>query len=269
MERMAQLIKFNRCISRYQMDFLRYSSRFVRLKKKRLADWKENDAFPKRAARKPDGKYDYHASDVKEQEAFDEWLFTMQLNWATRTAWERSGFPDEIRRMSWLRTLLHEVNDLTFVLYNPVIRIKSASVQLEPLVITSDTVWCVKPLTGEDSSVFQELTPRKWREIRTGTTREWLNPLISLNRTRVIVAAFLDHNKIGMKTRAAVYSPLSYIEFVHSSRTTAVDIRNAHVWYRELSMHSLMMKSEQILTADALLQACETEAVSRFQGAVL
>lgn len=265
-ERMAQLIKIRQCVSRYQIDLSGYAGRFVWLKNRRLAEWKEKRGLGGSGWRFPGAKdTEFHADTEKQ---FYEWLFEEQLDWATRTAGERSLCPDEIRGQNWLKKILRAVNDVSFVLYCPVLLSKSAAVQLDSILITNDTIWCIKPLAGEEGSVFQEMSARKWREIMTGSTREWLNPLISLRRTEKIIASMMKNLGIKMNTAGAVFAPASYIEFVHETPGIRyVDLRREREWYENLSEHSLMLKKEQIMAAEALLAHSETDAGSRFQDA--
>lgn len=263
---MAQLIKIRQCVSRYQINLPGYANRFIWLKNRRLAEWKEKRGFPEPERRMSGGTSKVLIKDPDEK--FYHWLFEEQLDWATRTAGERSLCPDEVRGQDWLKRILRAVNDVSFMLYRPVLLWQSAAVQLDSVLITNDTIWCIKPLSGEESSVFQEISARKWQEIVTGSTRDWLNPLISLHRTEHVVSAVMSNLGIEMNTAGAVFAPASYIEFVHETPGIQfIDLRNEKEWYERLSRHSLMMKREQIKAAEALLAHCETEALCRFQDA--
>ncbi len=255
---MAQLIKLRQCVSRYEVDLRRYANRFIWLKNRRLNEWKQ------RAESSTLQDLDHQVKLGKE---FTAWLYRIQLDWATRTSDQRSSCPEEIEGAEWIKRLLGEVNDIAFLIYRPVLLTQSAAVQLDSLIITNDTIWCVKPMSGENGSVFQEVSGRKWKEIVSGGEREVLNPLISLNRTRAVVDAFLKNRGIGMKIVSTAYAPDSYIEFVHEDAGESfVDFRNEREWFEMLSQHSLLMKRVQIEAAEALLNHFETIASPRFQN---
>lgn len=256
---MAQLIKVCHCVSRYQNGMLRYAGRFIRLKNRRTEEWEKQQegigTFPGMG---------YQDGNRKE---FENWLFRMQLDWATRTPERRSICPDEIEDAAWVRKLLHQINDLSFLAYRPVLLTKSGAVQLDSLLITNDVIWCVLSLPGEAGSVFQEISGRKWREIITGGEREVLSPLISLRRTQTVIGAFLKQEGIAMKTASAVLAPQGFIEFVpDDSGAALVDLRGMRNWLDEISRHSLMLKKTQLQTADALLAHFETIDAPRFQS---
>ncbi|CAM3258141.1 NERD domain-containing protein [Sporolactobacillus spathodeae] len=260
---MAQLVKIEQCVSRYQIDFLRYANRYVWLKKRREEEWLLR---AKRIEANRKGQTVFADPNVVEKPdpAFYNWLFNMQLEWASRTVDERSVLPKEVTERSWLRETLKEVNDLAFFFYRPIILARNAEIQLDSLILTNDTLWCVKVLNGEPGSVFQEQSPRKWREIVSGGARDQLNPLISLQRSRHVLTSFLSAQCLEMQVCMAVYAPESFIEFVPEQfDLRLVDRRGRAYWYRELSQQSLLLKRQQVETAEALLQSFKTDAAER------
>ncbi|WP_010630467.1 hypothetical protein [Sporolactobacillus vineae] len=242
---MAQLIKVGQCVSRYQNDVLRYAGRFLRLKSRRAAEWDDRQEGTGRN--------------------FEHWLFRMQLDWATRTADRRSACPDDMQRALWVQKLLHQINDLSFIAYKPVLLTRSGAVQLDSLLITNDVVWCILSLPGETGSVFQEISGRRWREIISGGERTLISPLISLKRTQKVIDAFLKQEGLEMRTASAVLSTESFIEFVPDDRgVSLVDRRSLRNWLDEIARHSLILKKGQVLAAEALLAHFETVDESRF-----
>lgn len=257
---MAQLIKIRQCISRYQVDLLRYANRYIWLKNRRQVAWEEKQGRGAGSGR------NQAYEQGRDAELFNSWLFDMQMEWATRTAEEQSECPDDVSGQLWLRMVLSRINDLSFLMYEPVLDAQTAAVQLDSLLITNDTVWCVRSLSGEKGSVFQGVSERKWREITTGSDRELLSPIISLRRTKAVIQAYLKNRDIDMATEAVVFAPDSFIEFVQETADISfVDSRNAASWFDRMSRHSLLMKKNQIAVAEALLADCETIADSRFQ----
>ncbi|MCI1856832.1 MAG: NERD domain-containing protein [Sporolactobacillus sp.] len=243
---MAQLIKVRQCVSRYQLDLTRYMNRFLRLKGRRQAQWR-NAAMS----------------------GFDDWLYRMQLEWATKTAERTSECPEELQRDGDLQKLLRILSDRSLLLYRPVLLTGQAAVQLDSLLLTDDEIWCVHVLKGEAGSVFQEISERKWQEIVNGGTRELLNPLIALKRTRAVVEAFCRKCGVaGLSVVAAVYAPDGYIEFVPGERGIRfVDRRSKRDWFTQINRHTFMVKKDQALIAEGLLRHCETVDKERFSDA--
>jgi hypothetical protein len=165
----------------------------------------------------------------------------------------------------WVKKLMHQINDLSFIAYNPVLLTQSGAVQLDSLLITNDVVWCILSLPGEEGSVFQEISGRRWREIISGGERTLISPLISLKRTQEVIDAFLKQEGIAMRTASAVLTTESFIEFVPDDRgVSLVDRRGFQHWLDEISRHSLILKKGQILAAEALLDHFETVDEPRF-----
>lgn len=259
---MAQLIKINQCVSRYQVDLRCYANRFTWLKKKRMEEWKErweNRLDIKNRAQQDD-KY---SKPLKIE--FGNWMFEKQLDWSTRTAFEWSIRPDKIHTEQWLRRILEGINDVSFFMYQPVLLTKSGPVQLDSVLITNDIICCVHPLKGEPGNVFRNVTQRKWCEMTNGVMRPLISPLISLRRTKAVVSAFLkSHDLASMKIEAAVYAPECYIEQTMSNyEADFIDRRNERDWFIRLDQHSLLMKREQLEAAELLLKHSETIADPR------
>ncbi|MFT8317287.1 MAG: hypothetical protein ABF651_03295 [Sporolactobacillus sp.] len=254
---MAQLVKIMQCASRYQTDLLRYAHRFIWLRNRRAEQWGLDQGQAQARTLHPN-------DDRNKQEAFNDWLFEMQLKWASSTAEEQSQLPEEIEKQRWITELIREVNDLAFFFYRPVFLAKNAEIQLDSLLITSDTLWCILPIFGEEGSVFQEMSDRKWREIRTGGSHERLNPRIALKRTRQVIASFLKNYELEMDLNMVLYAPDSFIEFVEEDRhLICIDRRSKGDWHRELSQQSFLFKRKQFETVQKLLDHCQTEAVRR------
>ncbi|MCQ2008698.1 MAG: hypothetical protein ABF629_00435 [Sporolactobacillus sp.] len=259
---MAQLIKINQCISRYQMNFRSYANRYNWLKKRRFAEWKEDWEHVHGIQQSDDGA-DIYKNQLKHE--FEDWLFDKQLEWSTRTAFEWSSFPDTIYSEHWLRHLIKEINDVSFFMYLPVLLTRSGPVQLDSLLIANDVICCVHPLLGNPGDVFQPVSQRNWNVITNGAQRPLLNPLISLRRTKAVVSAFLQSKGLrSMEVEAVVYAPDGYIESKAGEfEARFIDLRNEAEWFQKMDQHSLLMKRGQIECAEALLNNSETVSEPR------
>lgn len=263
---MAQLVKIEQCVSRYQTDFMRYANRFIWLKKRREAEWllrKTRSEAERNGAR----LFTEPAAAEKRDPDFYSWLYAMQLDWASSTSDSFSALPQNMQRQDWLKDCLQQVNDLVFFFYQPILVTQSAEVQLNSLILTNDTVWCLTPLHGESYSVFQEENGRRWREIINGGSRTHLNPLIALQRTRRIMSAFLSAHQLDMKVKMVVLAPDSFIEFVPDQfDLELIDRRRKKDWYQQLSRQSLLFKRCQTDAAEQLLEHVKTDASARTDG---
>lgn len=263
---MAQLIKIDQCVSRYQIDLRHYANRFLRLKRRRWAKWKERwETIPENGRLNLSKKKRETGTLAELKKDFNSWFFKEQILWATATSKEKSEIPDQLRQNAWLKTLLSTVNDVTFILYYPVLKVKSAVVQVDPILVTNDAVWCVKPLLGEEGSVFQESSQRKWKEIVTGGAHERMNPMISLNRTAAVAEELLSEQGIDIKVKSALVSPTSFIEFIHApADVSIIDRRFTDEWLAGISDQSSTLKHSQLKAAEELLSRSETDAYARF-----
>jgi hypothetical protein len=260
---MAQLIKINQCVSRYQLNFRCYANRYNWLKKRRMEAWREN-WLDNHTIQNSVNNVDKYSNHWKVD--FDDWLFDKQLAWSTSTAFERSERPVTIRTEHWLRRMLKGINDVSFIMYQPVLLTKSGPVQLDSLLITNDMICCVHPLLGETGDVYQPYSQRMWYQITNGAVvRPLVNPMISLRRTKAVVAAFLKGKGLtSMQVGAVVYTPDCYIErTANDYESDFVDQRNEREWFQKMDQHSLLMKREQIESAEALLSMSETLCESR------
>ncbi|SFG42436.1 hypothetical protein [Sporolactobacillus nakayamae] len=260
---MAQLIKVNQCVSRYQLNLRCYANRYNWLKKRRMEAWREK-WLDKHTIQNSVSGVDKYSNHWKI--GFDDWLFDKQVLWSTRTAFERSARPDDILTEQWLRRMLKGINDVSFFMYRPVLLTKSGPVQLDSLLITNDRICCVHPLLGETGDVFQPYSQRMWNQITNGAAvRPLVNPMISLRRTKAVVAAFLKGKGLtSMQVATVVYAPDCYIEdTVNDYETDFVDQRNESEWFQRMDQHSLLMKREQLEAAEALLKMSETLCDSR------
>ncbi|GAY77531.1 hypothetical protein [Sporolactobacillus inulinus] len=249
---MTQLIKVNQCISRYQLNFLGYANRYPWLKKRRHVEWK---------LRQQGGL----ADRAEPEQRFDDWLFAKQLLWASSTAEAYSPFPDQLLQTVWLRRLLKGINDVSFLMYQPVLLTKSGPVQLDSILLMNDRICCIHPLLGAAGDVFQPLEQRRWQQITNGAKRTLVNPLIALRRTKAVISAFLrNQGMTELQAQGVVYAPQAYIEKVPAeSEIVFVDRRNEREWFQRADQHSLLLKREQVACAEALLHASETFAEPR------
>ncbi|MTT32539.1 hypothetical protein GMB86_11025 [Terrilactibacillus sp. BCM23-1] len=262
---MAQLIKVNECISRYEGDLQRYANRFITLKQRRWLQWRDQFEKPQDDRSVRLAKRFSSISNIEQlKSAYYKWLFDQQLIWATSTAHFYSENHEDLSRVTWLQFCLSKLNDVTFILYKPVLLMKQTTLQLDSLIITNDTLWCVKPLIGEDSSVFQEINNRLWREMKREESPQFINPFISLKRTKTALRTFLQTQNLSMPIKFLIFAPNSYVEFVHHDTDIEIcDSRDKNQLSEKIGRHSSTLKSLQIITTNRLLSKMATTAIKR------
>ncbi|MFD2618008.1 hypothetical protein [Terrilactibacillus laevilacticus] len=262
---MAQLIKVNECISRYECDLQHYANRFITLKQKRWLQWRDQFERPRDDRPVNLAKRFSSISTIDQlKSVYYKWLFEQQIIWATSTAGFYSDNQEDLSHVTWLKICLSELNDVTFILYKPVLLMKQTMLQLDSLIITNDTLWCVKPLIGEDGSVFQEINNRLWKEMKREESPQFINPFISLKRTKTALRTFLQTQNLSMPIKFLIFAPNSYVEFVHHDANTEIcDRRDKNQISKKICHHSSTLKSQQIIITNRLLSQMATSAFER------
>ncbi|HET7658609.1 MAG TPA: NERD domain-containing protein, partial [Bacillales bacterium] len=161
---MAQLIKLENYVSRYELDIYRYPGQFIRIKKQR---WEKLHSRREReeALGDPLSHSESEESLKALKREFTEDVFFYQLRWASSTLKEKSFLDPKYRFDSWLKFFLLRFPDNYLVLYRPVFRVRQAPVELDIIMISPMAVWCVTLLQGDDGIVFQGESSRFWRKI--------------------------------------------------------------------------------------------------------
>ncbi|WLR50282.1 NERD domain-containing protein [Bacillus tianshenii] len=321
---MAQLIKLQDFISRYETDIYRYPSQFLRLKKSRWdgikrewyngtlqqvkfgalpvefgeyreEEWDSDDWlsdgrksifssvkswFSKNKNKQEDSYFEndfFSASsefqrteerrtleDIK-LEFLDE-LLRFQIMWASSTLRERSLVNQSYYYDPILRFLLQEFPDNYLVLYNPILQIKNAPVELEIILISPTTTWCMTVLESreKESDVFRVDKGRYWIEGYGEEERKRINPTISLNRMYRIVHSIYEQMGVDLPIKKIVLTRQSFIEGAHASTDTLyVDRLNFEEWHGRMKRMPSPLKHVQLKAAQALLNFSQSTYIKR------
>lgn len=247
---MAQLVKLENYISRYELDMFRYPARFARIKRKH---WEQlnNDL-------------ETSMSEEERRFQFTENVFAFQLRWASSTLKRKSFMDDRYKRDRWLKFFLQQFPDNYLLLYRPVFLLKQAPVELEIIMIGPAAVWCVTLLEGNEGSVFQGSSKRFWHVIGGERREDVLNPLISNSRMSQIVPKLLNDHDDALPVRRVVLSPQSFIEYPEAPLDVQFyDRRNVNQWFEKIARQPSPLKYKQFKNAQRLLQRCQTVSVLR------
>src|SRR5690606_24612847 len=237
---LAQLIKLQDYISRYEVDMFRYPSQFIRQKRKQ---W-----------------------DLKklEKQPFLDGIFEFQLKWASSTVREKSYVDKEFYNDPNLKYFLQRFPDTYLVLYKPIFKLKKAPIEVEIIIISPTTTWLITMLEGEEDSVFLGSNERFWIERIGKQTKKVLSPMIELDRMDGIVRTLFSLFGVELPIRKVILNRTGYFDFPEVPYAVElVEKRNYDEWFSNLRNMSAPLKHMQLKAGNVLLQYCQTVCVRR------
>ncbi|MEW9500729.1 nuclease-related domain-containing protein [Jeotgalibacillus marinus] len=322
---MAQLIKLQDYVSRYEKDMIRYPSQFVHLKKKKWEkikqQWDEGSTFmdeedlqqfkeevegmegkdgkdglikrfrkvwvrEEKTVEEPMKELIEEKSNACNESSFDfephmynrpesledlkhnylDQVYQFQLKWASSTLMDKSYMDSKYLREEPLRYFLQRFPDTYLVLYKPIILIKKAPVELDILVITPTTAWCILLLEGLDKSAYIGSTERFWT-VKTGTQdKKILSPLISLDRTEHILKQLFKQQNVELPIKKTILSRNGYIDFPDAPfGLNIVDKRSYSEWFAQQRNSRSPLKHMQMKAAKVIIEHTKTTSVRRMQ----
>jgi hypothetical protein len=305
---MAQLIKLQDYVSRYETDLYRYPSQFVRLKKQQWErmkkHWENGDLPPSsppvkeeadeeknsmkeklfsifkkkeeeevQTVQSNDEEIDFEMETGREihseeelKMSFLDLVLDFQLRWASSTITEKSYVDNSYRYDERLRYLLQRFPDNIFVMYNPVLKIKNAPVELETILITPTGIWCLTFLEFEEGTAYIGSGERFWMKKWGDMEAKVLNPLIGLKRMERIVHQIMRYAGVELPIYQAVISRNGYIDYPQSPvGIQFLDKRIHHEWFQQQRSSSSPIKSVQLKAAQAIMEYCQTTSFKRLQ----
>jgi hypothetical protein len=298
---MAQLIKLQDYISRYQMGVYRYPSQFIRLKQERWREmkrnWEEEQQSPQQSVRNESQKQEIRAHSLKQlfkrkkeepnklefemysenvrspyfnmslehlKIAFLDDLLQLQLQWASSTLREKSFIDRSFYDDQVLQYLLRKFPDTFLLMYRPVYQLKKAPIELDIILMTPSETLCIVIVHGENGSLFQGNRERFWKEFHNDKEKKQLSPLLALNRLYNVVSGIYQYYDIMLPIKKIVLSQSSYIDSkMLPYDINCVDKRTEVEWRERLIKLPSPLKSEQLKGAQALMNHCFTTAVTR------
>lgn len=299
----GQLIKLQDYISRYETDVYRYTSEFIRLKKKQWEQTKEQWENNRRNADapQPDETWEWliekpsllermkkwfrrssvleeatesQVNDWNEEESlstmiaeaknidelkilFLENMFELQLKWASSTIWYESKVNKKFYYEERLKYFLQRFPDTYLCLYKPVFLVKSAPVELDVILLSPTTTWCITFAEGEKDNIIIASSDRFWTEITKREEKKKINPVIALQRMEKIVADIYKQYHIDFPIKKAVVNRYGYIDDHRTfSNVQFIDKRNYERWFSSLRELTIPLKHVQLKAASFLLRHC-------------
>ncbi|MRG87749.1 nuclease-related domain-containing protein [Salinibacillus xinjiangensis] len=295
---MAQLIKLQDYISRYEIDFYRYPGQFIRLKKenwhKVYEHWelnqprietpeeletsgtkesfslknlfirrKEKDLFAQPSI-STEQITDIPRDEEQLKHKFLDHIFRFQLKWASSTIREQSELSDDYKYSSTLKFLLQRLPDSFLVLYQPIFRLKNATVEGDIIIITPLSVLCLTFLDEGEGVKIIPKEGRTWFVEQADVQSRILSPLISLKRTEHIIKSIFAKYDIDMPVKKVVISEKNeMVTDMETYNTNYIGEGQYEEWFTQLRKLSSPLKHVQLKAGEALLKHCQTTSFER------
>ncbi|MGV3465630.1 MAG: NERD domain-containing protein [Heyndrickxia sp.] len=305
---MAQLIKLQDYVSRYEKDVYRYPSQYLRLKKqqwdKLKEAWETNslDFSPnweeieeKRTGilnkmakifkreekveseteleKKVDATLSFAPilsfrpeTEVELKQLYLDQLYNFQLKWASSTIYEKSGLHPKYYYDDKLKTFLQRFPDNCLLLYEPILLLKKAPIEMDIIFITPMEVWCLTFLEEEKDAVFLGSNDRFWLKRANQKEKKILNPMISLNRMAKIVQQIFSRFQVDLPIKKAIICRNGYIDFKEKPYDLAIlEKRIYPKWFEQMRHTHAPLKHMQLKAAKTLLDYCQTASFKRLE----
>ncbi|MFB4170144.1 NERD domain-containing protein [Virgibacillus sp. JSM 102003] len=291
---MAQLIKLQDYISRYEWNAYRYPSQYMRLKQdnwKKLQYMSENDnaseveeedfaeqtsTFSKWKSFIKTGNWYTEEEDSADKDNrlprtekdlkqyFLDKLFPLQLKWATSTVTDVSFMDKRFYHDDRLKFFLQRFPDTYLLLYYPIFNIKNAPVDGEIILLSPIGIEIIYLIEKKPNAKIVADDERTWVVEDRDEQSKILSPMIALKRTEQLVKSILNIDDIEFPVTKIVLSRFNNIEF-HSEpfNTRIIGKYNYEKWFREKRSLVSPLKSSQLKIADLLLKNCQSTSVKR------
>ncbi|SET82316.1 hypothetical protein SAMN05216389_13314 [Oceanobacillus limi] len=290
---MAQLIKLQDYISRYEWNIYRYPSQYIRLKQEnwnklhyvwsnqesvhhtsdedkemasRFSKWKN---FMKRDERpeqreEAQNKMDLPDSENELRQYFLNKLFPFQLKWATSTVSSVSFMDKKYYQDATLRYFLQRFPDTYLLMLYPTFSIKKAPVDGEIILITPVGIEIIYLLEEHKDTFFTVRDDRTWTKQRDDKESTLLSPVISLKRTERIISGIFSKYDLSFPVTKTVLSRTNRISIISEPyQVQIIDKLNYEKWFEDKRSLVSPLKNQQLKAAEHLLRHCQTTSVKR------
>jgi|SRR5690625_436496 len=289
---MAQLIKLQDYISRYETNPFHYPTQYIRLKRE---NWKkinqlwemENEQeteiqddegvnregffkwnpFKKYTEKVEDNnQFERRLPKSKQQlkQYFLNKLYPFQLKWATSTISQISFIDQKYNNDPTLKHFLQRFPDIYLLMYYPVFNIKKAPIDGEIILISPLGIDILVLMNEHPDATIIVGDDRFW-EIEFGDTKSRIiSPIIPLRRTEQIVKSILNKHEIEFPVQKTILSQTSNILFSEEPyKTIVIGKREYENWLENKRELSSPLKSIQLKATETLLNYCQTTSVKR------
>jgi hypothetical protein len=200
---------------------------------------------------------EYFTETELKQKFLDE-FFKFQLKWATSRMIEESEFDRKISFDDNLRYFLQSFPDNFLVMYQPVLYIGKAPIELEIIIIGPVETLCISFINGEENHVNLFNKGNFWTQKTLQREKKIINPLHGLNRMEKLVNQIYKKNEIVSNVRKILLCKSGYIDYRQAPQELElIDKRNYHSWHEQIINKSAPIKLNQLKAAQSILSLCE------------
>ncbi|MFD2046377.1 NERD domain-containing protein [Ornithinibacillus salinisoli] len=292
---MAQLIKLQNYISRYEWNIYRYPSQYIRLKQdnwnKLLYLWNTDDGMTEekdneeeqkqsrfekwktfRKNKDEDEKMESEStvkrglpqSEQELKQYFLNRLLPFQLKWATSTVSNVSFMEKKYEEDVTLKYFLQRFPDTYLLMYYPIFHIKKAPVEGEIIFISPVGIEIIYLLEEDPQCVFTVQDERTWLKRNENKDSSILSPFIALKRSERIVRGILNKYNVSFPITKTVLSRSNRIDFISEPfNTKIIDKNSCKTWFESRRSLVSPLKNQQLKAAEQLLKYCQTTSVKR------
>ncbi|MHA6253487.1 NERD domain-containing protein [Oceanobacillus sp. CAU 1775] len=295
----AQLIKLQDYITRYEWDTYRYPTQYIRLKKanweKLYEAWKNPEeieevieepieeesssmfsrVFDKFKKQKVESEVisepeveetnePLPKTELELKQQYLDNLLNFQMKWATSTV-SRSSFVDRAYyKDPLLKYLLQRFPDTFLLMYYPIFEIKKAPIESDIIMITPIGIEIIQFVELDEDVMIMAGDERTWHVDSPTNPRKILNPTISLRRAEKLVKSILATEQVDFAVRKTVLSRTNRIVYGTAPfNTQIVGKEDYDEWFQTKRKLVSPLKSSQIKAAEVLLKHCQTLSVRR------
>jgi len=287
---MAQLIKLENYISRYEQDPFHYPSQYMRLKQEQWQQLRhafENPVAPEQIEEPKEpttfiNQWRKRKRDTDEKVVDDEplralpqteeqlkvyylnQLYQFQLKWASSTITQMSFIDRRYEDDLVLKYLLQRFPDTYLVMYHPIFRLKKAEVEADNIVITPFDIYIIKLVEFSSDIKIIAGDDRQWQKEEKSVRSNFISPLLSLKRTDKIVKSILNYKEVDMPVTKMVLSRSNVIDYHLEPFQTVYIGKDSHEdWVLKQRQLKTPLKHKQLKAIDALLSLSDTVSINR------
>ncbi|SDN03267.1 hypothetical protein [Sediminibacillus halophilus] len=293
---MAQLVKLQNYISRYEKDIFHYPGQFSRMKKEKwnktlehweaerhsseqelerfqqteqasMAKWrslfsKQNKQEEIWSGEKEKPGLPHTKEDLKHQ--FLDRLVAFQLKWASSTVSQMSFLDRSFLQDQTLKYFLQRFPDTYLFMYEPVFTLKNSTMEGDIVFIQPQGIEIINLVENPAADTIFAKEERMWEITIQGNKERLLSPMLSLRRTEQVIKSILDLHQVEFPIQKTVLSRMNSIQSEHVPfRTRFVDKQGHDEWLQQHRQEVSPLKHNQLVVCKALLDHCQTVAVRR------
>lgn len=198
------------------------------------------------------------------KKSYTDQLFQFQLKWASSTLYDKSRVDPKFFSDRLLKQLTQRLPDSFLLFYYPIVKVNKAPVELDVILLTPTTCYCITVLESERMAAYIGSGERFWLKKYGDQETKVLNPTIALNRMEKIISSFFGSADVELPIRKLIISSNGYIDYPGTPfEITCIDRKNYDEWLTKLGNNPSPMKHTQFKAAQAILEHAQTTAMSR------